>query len=49
MTEAYGQRLGEALGVANAPAVVTRALRNAEIAVTELRCDNPPSELSGVI
>jgi AraC family transcriptional regulator len=49
MTEGYGQRLGERLQIENAPAVVTRALRNAEIAVTELRCDNPPSELSGVI
>jgi AraC family transcriptional regulator len=49
MTDAYGQRLGERLQVENAPAVVTRALRNAEIAVTELRCDNPPSKLSGVI
>jgi AraC family transcriptional regulator len=41
MTEAYGQRLGEALRVENAPVIVTRALRKADIAVTEVRCDNP--------
>src|SRR5258707_1447313 len=46
MTEAYGQRLGEALRVENAPAIVTRALRTADIAVTEIRCDNPLPEMS---
>jgi AraC family transcriptional regulator len=49
MTEAYGQRLGEALRVENAPAIVTRALRTADIAVTEIRCDNPLPEMSGSI
>jgi len=49
MTEAYGQRLGEALRVENAPAIVTRALRKADIAVTEVRCDNPMPEMSGSI
>jgi hypothetical protein len=49
MTEAYGQRLGEALRVKNAPAIVTRALRKADIAVTEVRCDNPLPEMSGSI
>jgi AraC family transcriptional regulator len=49
MTEAYGQRLGEALRVENAPAIVTRALRAADIAVTEIRCDNPLPEMSGPI
>ena len=49
MTEAYGQRLGEALRVENAPAIVTRSLRTADIAVTEIRCDNPLSEMSGSI
>ena len=49
MTEAYGQRLGEALGVENAPVIVTRALRTADIAVTEIRCDNPLPEMSGSI
>src|SRR5258705_10343315 len=49
MTEAYGQRLGEALRVENAPAIVTRALRTADIAVTEIRSDNPLPEMSGSI
>jgi len=49
MTEAYGQRLGEALRVENAPAIVTRALRTADIAVTEIRCDGPLPEMCGPI
>src|ERR1700722_2490467 len=49
MTEAYGQPLGEALRVESAPAIVTRALRTADIAVTEIRCDNPLLEMSGPI
>jgi AraC-like DNA-binding protein len=49
MTEAYGQRFGEALRVENAPAIVTRALRTADIAVTEIRCDSPLLEMSGSI
>jgi AraC family transcriptional regulator len=49
MTEAYGQRLGEALGVENAPVIVTRALRTADIAVTEIRCDSPLPEMRGSI
>src|SRR5260370_37691219 len=49
MTEAFGQRLGEALRVENAPAIVTRSLRTADIAVTEIRCDNPLPEMSGSI
>jgi AraC family transcriptional regulator len=49
MTEAYGQQLGEALQVENAPAIVTRALRTADIAVTEIRCDNPRLEMSSPI
>ncbi|MEH2562323.1 helix-turn-helix domain-containing protein [Bradyrhizobium sp. AZCC 2289] len=47
LTDAYGQRLGKALRVGNAPAIVTRALRTADMAVTEIRCDNPLPELSG--
>jgi AraC family transcriptional regulator len=47
MTEGYGQRFGERLRIENAPAMVTRALRNADMAVTEVRCDNPPLEMSG--
>jgi AraC family transcriptional regulator len=49
MTEAYGQRLGEALRVENGPAIVTRALRAADIAVTEIRCDKPLPEMCGPI
>jgi AraC family transcriptional regulator len=49
MTEAYGQRLGEAVRVENAPAIVTRALRTADIAVTEIRCDNPLPQMSDPI
>jgi hypothetical protein len=46
MTKAYGQRFGEALRVKNAPAIVTRSLRTAEISVTEIRCDSPLPEMS---
>ena len=49
MTEAYGKRLGERLRVENAPAIVTRALRTADIAVTEVRCDNPLPGIRGPI
>src|ERR1700730_10953581 len=49
MTEAYGQRLGEALRVENAPAIVTRSLRTAEISVTEIRCGSRLPEMSGPI
>jgi AraC family transcriptional regulator len=47
MTEAYGQRLGEALRVENGPAIVTRALRTADIAVTEIRRDSSLPEMCG--
>jgi AraC family transcriptional regulator len=46
MTAAYGQRLAEAMRLENAPAIVTRALRAADIAVTELRCHSPLREMS---
>jgi AraC family transcriptional regulator len=49
MTEAYGQRLGERFRVGNAPAIVTRALRTADMAVTEIRCDSPLPEMCGPI
>jgi len=49
MTEAYGQRLGERFRVENAPAMVARAFCKGEIAVTELRCDRPSSEMSDSI
>jgi AraC family transcriptional regulator len=49
MTDAFGKRLGERFQVENAPAIVTRALRNIDIAVTYVRCDRPPLEMSGGI
>src|ERR1700730_8465068 len=49
MTEAYGQRLGERFRVENAPAIVIRALRTADIAVTEIRCDSPRPGMSDPI
>lgn len=49
MTEAYGHRLGERARVENASAIVSRALRNADMAVTEVRCDNPRPGMSGPI
>jgi AraC family transcriptional regulator len=43
VTDAFGKRLGERLRVENAPAIITRALRTADVAVTEIRYDNSPS------
>ena len=40
-SDGYGQRLGERLRVKKAPAIVTKTLRKAEIAFTEIRCDDP--------
>jgi hypothetical protein len=49
MTEAYGQRLGGRFRVESAPAIVTRALRTGNMAVTEVRCDNPLPGMSDSI
>ena len=46
-SDGYGQRLGERLRVENAPAIISRALRKADIAVTEVRCDHPMPGMSG--
>jgi hypothetical protein len=47
MTEAYGRRLGERFRIENAPAIVTRALRTADIAVTEtVRCPKSAARFS---
>ncbi|KYH01791.1 AraC family transcriptional regulator [Bradyrhizobium sp. DOA1] len=47
-TGAYGERLGAFLRLEEAPPMLmTRSLRNAEIAVTETRHDNPELGLSG--
>jgi AraC family transcriptional regulator len=48
-SEAYGQRLAERLHIEQAPVILTRALRTADIAVTETQCDTPAQELSGSI
>ena len=48
-SDGYGQRLGERLRVENAPAIITRALRKADIAVTEIRCDDPLPGTTGSI
>ena len=48
-SDGYGQRLGERLRVEKAPAIVTKTLRKAEIAVTEIRCDDPLPGMSGSI
>jgi AraC family transcriptional regulator len=45
-TDAYGERLAARLRVESAPALVTRALRNAEMAVTEIRCENSSPRMS---
>jgi AraC-like DNA-binding protein len=49
MTQAgvYGQRLGRGLHVKEAPVLITRSLRSAELAVTEVRNDAPAQEFSG--
>jgi AraC family transcriptional regulator len=44
--DAYGRSLGEKFGVEDVPCIVTRSLRSAEIAVTELRSDKPLGRLS---
>ncbi|MBR1163566.1 helix-turn-helix domain-containing protein [Bradyrhizobium elkanii] len=45
---AYGQRLGQFLRLKDTPpALITRTLRSAELAVTETRDDNPVPGLSG--
>jgi AraC family transcriptional regulator len=48
-SDGYGQRLGERFGVDGPPAIVSRALRNGDMAVTEIRCDDPVPGLSGRI
>jgi AraC family transcriptional regulator len=46
-SDAYGQRLGERMRVDNAPAIVTRVLGKADMAATEVRCDQPLPGMSG--
>jgi AraC family transcriptional regulator len=46
-SDAYGKRLGERVRAEYAPAIVTRVLRKADMAVTEIRCDHPLPGMSG--
>lgn len=46
---AYGSRLGDAMQVERAPAFVVRGLQKTEIAVTEIRSDDPRFAVSGSI
>jgi AraC-like DNA-binding protein len=46
-SEGYGQRLAERLRAEETHTIVTRALRAAEMAVTDTRCDVPVKEMSG--
>src|ERR1700719_4365546 len=48
-SEGYGQRLAERLRIEQAPAILSRVLRTADMAVTETRCDAPTQELSASI
>ena len=45
-SEGYGQGLAERLHIEQAPAILSRVLRTADMAVTETRCDVPAQELS---
>jgi hypothetical protein len=46
---AYGQRLGDRFRLESTPALVTRALRKTEIAVTQIRCDGPNQGMTSSI
>jgi AraC-like DNA-binding protein len=47
MSDAYGQRLGERVRAEHAMAITARGLREADLAVTEIRCDHPTPAMSG--
>ncbi len=47
--DAYGRRLGEKFGVEDVSFIVTRSLQSAEIAVTDVRIDEPLDRLSDPI
>ena len=47
LVRVYGQKLGQPLHLKDAPSLITRSLRSAELAVTETRDDNPVPGLSG--
>jgi AraC family transcriptional regulator len=47
ISEGYGQRLAERLHLEQAPVILSRVLRTADMAVSETRCDAPAQELNG--
>jgi AraC family transcriptional regulator len=49
VVDSYGRDLGTKFGAEDAPAVVTRSLHGAEIAVTEICVHRPPGQLSDPI
>ncbi|MFL6602509.1 MAG: helix-turn-helix domain-containing protein [Steroidobacteraceae bacterium] len=46
---AYGKQFGQNFGLEDVPVIVTRALRKAEIVVTEVRSENPQPRLTDAI
>ena len=48
-SEAYGDLLGKRHRVENARAILTRLRKNATMAVTEIRCDDPLPAIIGSI
>src|SRR6201993_3856623 len=46
-SEGYGQRLAERLHIEQAPVILSRVLRTADMAVSETRCAAPAQELNG--
>jgi hypothetical protein len=46
-SEGYGQRLAERLHIEQAPVILSRVLRTADMAISETRCDAPAQELNG--
>ena len=46
---AFGQKLGQPLNLKDAPSLITRTLRSAELAVTETRDDDPLPGLCGAL
>ncbi|MEY9179332.1 AraC family transcriptional regulator [Bradyrhizobium sp. USDA 326] len=46
---AYGRRIGQPLNLKDAPSLVTRSLRSAELAVVETRDDDPVPGLCGAL
>ena len=46
---AFGQKLAQPLNLRNAPSLITRTLRSAELAVVETRDDDPVSGLCGAL